>query len=66
MFTLNYLMPTQVGNSTKDLCIDSFKKQMGEDITKKAFQIGVAMMRAGGKYAVKVLAAWFLFVSLSV
>lgn len=47
-------LPTQVGNSTKDLCIVAFRKQMGDDITKKAFQIGVASMRAGEKYAVRV------------
>ena len=66
MYTLSHLMPTMVGNKKKDLCIDAFKKQMREYITKKAFQIGVAMMRAGEKHAAEVLAAWFSFFSLSV
>ena len=54
-------MPTMVGTMKKDLCFDAFKKQMRKPITKKAFQIGVAMMRAGEKHAVKVSAALFLF-----
>ena len=58
MFTLNHLMPTQVGNTTKDLCIVAFNKQMGEQmgepISKKAFQMSVAAMRTGEKYAVTV------------
>ena len=72
MFTLSHLMPTKVGTMKKDLCYDAFQKQMRESfpeadaLTKKAFQVGVATMRAGEKSAAKVLAAWFLFVSLLV
>ena len=64
MYTLSHLMPTMVGTKKKDLCIDAFKKQMHEPITKKAFQIGVATMRAGEKYAVKVLAACLFCLSV--
>ena len=53
-YKLNYLMPTKVGSRMKDLCINAFKNQVRADITTKAFKIGVASMRAGEKYAVKV------------
>ena len=62
MFTLSHLMPTKVGDMTKDLCYVAFKKQMGNDIKKKAFAIGVSSLRAGEKAAVKVLSACFYFV----
>ena len=63
-YTLHHLMPTMVGPVKKDLCFDAFNKQMGEKITKEAFVIGVATMRTGEKYAVKVLAALFVFLSV--
>ena len=60
-YTLQHLMPTMVGPVKKDLCFDAFNRQMGEKITKEAFAIGVATVRAGEKYAVQVLAALSAF-----
>jgi len=60
-YTLQHLMPTMVGPVKKDLCFDAFNRQMGEEITKEAFAIGVATVRTGEKYAVQVLAALSVF-----
>ena len=52
MFPLNRLMPTTVGGKTKDLCIRAFNKQVGGEMTRKAFVVGVAALRAAEKSAV--------------
>jgi hypothetical protein len=52
MFPLSQLMPTEVEGKKKDYCHKCFKRLTNEDMSKSAFKIGVASLRAADKYAV--------------